>query len=255
MKALLENIAAMLAAASAAILAMSWSHEYGYFSTIGRQFQTFLTTGDYITNGALWLPLAVLFIYQGVSWGSLAVDPKETKVTTNRWLGRIIWVLYFAWVAFIVAVITWPVDYSGAAVVLGFVVLFWSKNWRTVYAKFSLEEPVQLVVRELVRLGPPILIGMYLYGSVNAADDLTRTDNVYLFKFRDEKAHPQLYVFLRNFERGVLARDAVEKRVVFLKWDDIKEVSLTAAEKTNSLGCWLLGLGCSERYKTKVQEL
>ena len=96
---------------------------------------------------------------------------------------------------------------------------------------------------------------MYLYGSVNAADDLTRTDSVYLFRFKDEKTHPQLYVFLRNFEHGVLARDAVEKRVVFLKWDDIKEVSVTAPEKTNSLGCWLFGLLCSERHdKANVLE-
>lgn len=254
MKAFLEHFAAILGAVTAAILAMSWTHEYGYFSTIGRQFQTFLTTGDYITNGALWLPLAIVFIYQTVSWGSLAVTPDTTLVISKR-IGRILWVLYFAWLAFILTTVTWPIDYSGGAVVLGLVVLFWSKNWRTVYAKVSLEEPFQLVVRELVRFGPPILIGMYLYGSINAGEDLTRTDNVYLFRFKDEKAHPQLYIFLRNFEHGVLARDAVESRVVFLKWEDLKEVSLTAPQRTNSLGCWLFKLQCSERYdRTNVRE-
>ena len=77
---------------------------------------------------------------------------------------------------------------------------------------------------------------------MHAADGLARTGHAYLFKFNDEKTHPQLYIFLRNFERGVLARDAVEKRIVFLKWDDIKEVSLTTPETTNSLGCWLFRL-------------
>jgi hypothetical protein len=62
MKAFLEYFAAILGAITATVLAMSWTHEYGYFWTIGRQFQTFLTTTDYITNGALWLPLGVLFI-------------------------------------------------------------------------------------------------------------------------------------------------------------------------------------------------
>jgi hypothetical protein len=89
MKAFLEHFAAILGAATAALLAMSWTHEYGYFSTIGRQFQTFLAPADYIANGALWLPLAILFIQQTVQWSSLAVEPieKGTKAEgmEKRW--------------------------------------------------------------------------------------------------------------------------------------------------------------------------
>ncbi len=248
MKAFLEHFAAVIGVVTAAILAMSWTHEYGYFSTIGRQFQTFLTTTDYVANGALWLPLAVLFIYQTIEWGPLSLQPKEKKKITG-WKGRALWIGLLLWVAYIAATLTWPVDYASAVVLLGFAALFWSSNWRKVYDKISLEEQLQLIVRELIRLGPPIAIGMFLYGSVNAASDLTRANNVYLFKFKDEKQHSQLYIFLRNFDHGVLVRDAVEKRIVFLKWDDIREVSLTTPEKTNSLGCWLANFNCSDKYK------
>jgi hypothetical protein len=250
LKAFLEHFAAILGAATAALLAMSWTHEYGYFSTIGRQFQTFLATADYIANGALWLPLAFFFIQQTVQWSSLAVEPTEKGPKLKGWKNVGVWIIWLLWVVFIISTVTWPIDYSQAVAIMGFIVLFWSSHWRKFYSKVSLEEEsFQLIVRELIRLGPIILAAMYIYGSVNAADDLTRTDNVYLFKFKDEKLQPHLYIFLRNFDRGVLARDAVEKRILFLKWDDLKEVSSTTPEKTNSLGCWLVGFMCSDRHK------
>lgn len=214
MKALLENIAAILGTLTAAVLAMSWAHEYGYFASIGRQFQTFLTTGDYLTNGVLWLPLAIVFIFTNISWKSLEPD-FELKLRPLPWSGWLLMISYTSTIIFMATTITWPVEYVGAAILMTFVVLFWTLNWRKVFARVSLEEPFQSIAREVIRLGPPILIGMFLYGSVNAESDLTRTDNVYLFKFKDEKAHPQLYVLLRNFEHGVLVRDAVEKRIEF----------------------------------------
>jgi hypothetical protein len=253
-KAFLEHFAAILGAATAALLAMSWTHEYGYFSTIGRQFQTFLTPADYVANGALWLPLAILFIQQTVQWSSLAVEPADKGPKLTGWKNIVAWTIWLLWVAFIVSTVTWPIDYSQASVIMGFIVLFWGSYWKKFYSRVSLDESFQLIARELIRLGPIILVGMYIYGSVNAADDLTRTNNVYLFKFKDEKVPPHLYIFLRNFDRGVLARDAVEKRILFLKWDDLKEVSSTTPEKTNSLSCWVFGFQCSDRYKA-IKEL
>src|SRR6266436_6198252 len=93
MKALLENIAAILGTVTAAVLTMSWAHEYGYFASVGRQFQTFLTTSDYLTNGVLWLPLAILFIFTNVSWKSLGPD-HELKL---RPIGRSGWAIVLAY--------------------------------------------------------------------------------------------------------------------------------------------------------------
>lgn len=252
MKAFLEHFAAILGAITATVLAMSWTHEYGYFWTIGRQFQTFLTTTDYITNGALWLPLGVLFVAQSITWRWLAPDASEKKEETKVWTSRLIWAVYAAWFIFIVATLTWPVDYSGALNLMVFAVLFWSRAWRRVYADIKLDEPFQLIARELIRVGPPVILGTLLYGSVNAQTDLTRTDSVYLFKFK-EVTSPQLLVFLRTFDRGVLARDAVHNRIIFLKWDDIKEISLVSPEVSNSLSCWMIGWSCKEKYKAQLE--
>ena len=63
-EAFLENFAAnFLRTITVVMLVMSVSHEYGYFWSIGRPFQTFLTTTDYLTNGVLGSPLALIFMY------------------------------------------------------------------------------------------------------------------------------------------------------------------------------------------------
>ena len=58
MKAFLEHFAAILGALTIALLMMSITHEYGYFTLVGRHFQTLLTTTDYLANGVLWEELS-----------------------------------------------------------------------------------------------------------------------------------------------------------------------------------------------------
>jgi hypothetical protein len=89
MKAFLEHFAAILGAVTAAILAMSWSHEYGYFSTIGRQFQTFLTTGDYITNGSLWLPLHLSIRLVGLTSHRTRYDTHRKQASRSNFVGAL----------------------------------------------------------------------------------------------------------------------------------------------------------------------
>jgi hypothetical protein len=47
-----------LGALTIALLMMSITHEYGYFTLVGRHFQTLLTTTDYLANGVLWEELS-----------------------------------------------------------------------------------------------------------------------------------------------------------------------------------------------------
>jgi hypothetical protein len=46
MKEFLDNFAAILGAATIALLLFAVCHEYGYFWVIGSQFQTFVSTSD-----------------------------------------------------------------------------------------------------------------------------------------------------------------------------------------------------------------
>ncbi len=74
MKAFFEHFAAILGAATLALLVVSVSHEYGYFSSVGRQFQTFLTTTDYLSNSVPYLP-GIL----GIAWISVRFWKFEDK--------------------------------------------------------------------------------------------------------------------------------------------------------------------------------
>jgi hypothetical protein len=117
-----------------------------------------------------------------------------------------------------------------------------SRNWRDAIS-CTVEEPFQGVLTQAIRFGPLFLIGMFLYGSVDANDDLTRTNDPYLFTFKGEPA-PKLEIFLRNFDRGALVRDAVSQRVEFRKWDEISSISLVVATPTRTPWCWATGWLC-----------
>jgi hypothetical protein len=244
MKAFLENFAAVVGAFTVAILSMSWMHEYGYFWSVGRQFQTFLTTTDYLTNGALWFPVALFGAYNFVDWWRLTEDgpPKWDWKKRSAWIWLASGTLVFAiWLSNL----TWPLAFISLITAFLVVSMIWSYIWRGWADKITVEEPFKTPLRQAVRLAPPLLIAMFMYGSVDANNDLTRTDNPYLFTFKND-VPPRLEIFLRNFDRGVLVRDVVDKRIQFRKWDDIQAVSIPAAVPTRTLLCWISGLTYKE---------
>src|SRR5262245_23364600 len=123
-KAFLENFATIVGAITVAILAMSLSHEYGYFWTIGRRFQTFLTTTDYLLNSVLWLPLAAYYLYFWIDWTRL----KDESRRTLNWKKWTTWVLPVVVVIIIGAStdwITWPLNVMTAINLTIWLALFW----------------------------------------------------------------------------------------------------------------------------------
>lgn len=211
MKAFLENFAAIVGVFTLTILAMSWCHEYGYFWSIGRQFQTFLSTTDYLTNDVLWLPVALFSVYNFIEWWRL----RDEGPPTIDWKKKQTW----AWLV-----------------------------WQRLLPRTELDAPWGFVFRQALRLGPPLLIGMFLYGSVDANFDLTRTDEPYAFQFKNEQGK-HLRIFLRTFDKGVLARNPVDNTLEFYKWDDITGISRRNPGISKSFFCWLTGWSC----KSEIQ--
>jgi len=243
-KAFLDNFAAVIGAFTIAIFAMSWAHEYGYFWSIGRQFQTFLTTTDYLTNDALWLPIAVFTVYNNIDWWRFAPQgpPKMNWKSKGTWIWLVVGVgLFIGWLT----LVTWPLPFLALITTLLWVSIIWSHMWRGYANKITAEEPFKTPFIEAMRLGPVFLIGMFLYGSVDANKDLTRIDNPYLFKFKNQDA-PKLELFLRNFDKGVLIRDAVSNRIQFYRWENIDWISAVAATPTRTPWCWVTGLMCDQ---------
>src|SRR5437773_8979157 len=97
MKAFLEHFAAVVGVVTAAILAMSLCHEYGYFWSIGPQFQTLLTTSDYFANSVLWLPLALFAAYNWIDWWRL----KDVTAQPIDWRKKSTWIWSPALVLFL----------------------------------------------------------------------------------------------------------------------------------------------------------
>jgi hypothetical protein len=241
-KAFLENFAAIVGTITVVMLAMSVSHEYGYFWSIGRPFQTFLTTTDYLANGVLWLPFALVFIYVTFQWNETRSDlPQKTNLTkSQKRLGN---GLFIVFVLLLFAMATWPLDLIVGSDLIIVGVLVWARIWRRFVTVVMLDDPFQLIVQQMIQFGPPIILALFVYGSVNANTDLNRTDDPYTFQFKNEET-PKQKIFLRNFDRGVLVRDAAEKRIEFYKWDDIAEISRAVPKPSVSFMCRRYGFMC-----------
>src|SRR5713101_5727795 len=214
------------------MLVMSVSHEYGYFWSIGRPFQTFLTTTDYLANGVLWLPLALVFMYLSIQWKDLKTNlPEKTNLTACR--KRVTTGLFLLFALFFLAAATWPVNLE-VGIILTFIgVVVWEWISRRLGISVTSDDPFQLIAR-------PVILATFVYGSVDAKNDLSRTDDPYAFQFKNEET-PKQRVFLRNFDKGVLVRDTAEGKIEFYKWDDIAKISRAAPSLTESFLCRRFG--------------
>src|SRR5882757_9268597 len=76
MKEFLDHFAAVLGAATIALLLFAVCHEYGYFWVIGSQFQTFVSTTDYFSNASQWIVAVLFALATWVNWfGIFDEDP------------------------------------------------------------------------------------------------------------------------------------------------------------------------------------
>ena len=238
MKTFLDHFAAILGAMTIALLLMSVSHEYGYFTFIGRHFQTLLTTTDYLANGVLWLPLA-LFLFLFMNWGLLEKDlvPKIDRRNWTTWLTPVASIIFL--VSFL-AMSPWP-PYPGTIIGCGVFILFaWGLLWRRFHRPIGVfGNELNTIYRQVFKIGPPLLTILFIWGSIEGFNDLNETSNPYLVQFKN-RDYPELRIALRSFDRGLLTRNAISNQIEFHKWDSI--VSLKKQEsddRTEPLGCYL----------------
>lgn len=242
MKAFFENFAAIIGTATITLLLMSVCHEYGYFWSIGSRFQTFLTTSDYLANGVLWLPLALLFLYNWGDWWRFRKDEKPAKdwKKWTSWIGPTLGLLS---TLNVIALFSWPLQFWVAVNLVAAVAIIWAAVWETYVPKANLEEPFNSLIRQVICFGPPVLIAMVLYGSVDAERDLTAVADPYAFRLKNEDKG-RLRIFLRSFDKGVLVRDVAENEIEFVKWDDIVSISRHHGRETRYPICFVFGLLC-----------
>jgi hypothetical protein len=236
MKSLFESIAAIVGATTFILLALSITHEYGYFYTIGPHFQTFLSTSDYFSNAILWLPL-MFIVFGWVDWNQLREDREPKKRVLRQWRTWIWPAIGVLWLLFLTINERWPPDWGYLACVLIMFFFLWSTVWRNVVALLPpAEDDFIKIGRLAIRLGLPLLAAVFVLGWYNASNDLKRYNDPYVVRLKgsDER---QLRIVLRNFDKGVLMKNTLENRVEFRRWEDIAAIEKPIASRSRSFAC------------------
>jgi hypothetical protein len=234
MKAFLENFASILGAATLALLLMSVSHEYGYFWAVGRFFQTFLTTSDYFSNAVLWLPATLILVYLATSANILWGPQKFPQVGFQN--VKAIW--NFAMLAVV-------------SIVCPAVVFFFAKRWNPfayltpllpwwmIYGSKILplaETSLEIQAQRMLLIAPVVMAGFFGGGFEQGKADLSSFNEPYTLEMK--KGGNLHRIVLRSFDKGILVRDAVEKRIEFVRWEDITKISrLEDADQSQPLSC------------------
>ena len=235
MKSFLDHFAAILGLATIALIVIAVTHEYGYFAIVGRHFQTVLTTTDYFSNSVVWLPY-VIFMVWGIEWHRLreAPVPKRNWKRWQEWIWPIIVALCFVW---LIVTATWPPS-ALLMISLATAILFvWGRVWQTFYQRIDwLEDEVQAVAKHLVRVGPPFLLVVFVWGAVNASSDLQSTENTYFFQLKNHDKS-EVKIFLRSFDKGVLLKDYTSSFIEFHRWEEVVLIEKVPAGTTRTLLC------------------
>jgi hypothetical protein len=244
MKAFLDHFAAILGCLTVTLLLTSIVHEYGYFSLIGRNFQTLLTTSDYLANAVLWLPLVLMFAL-GVEWENLDVRPSTQKLSWKDWRR---WPAALFAVIMLLAIITspWPPSPLSMSGIMLIIIWIWSRVHKRFYRPIEGLEDLNLIYLRVVKVGPPFLALVFLWGWIQGSIDARTTSDPYLVRFKDQE-QAQLRVLLRNFERGLLMRNAVSNRIEFQKWDGVLTLEKVPSDSSESFACFFISALCHRK--------
>lgn len=240
MEKLLERITSVIAAMSALIVALSVSHEFGYFSYIGRFFQAFVTASDYFTNAILWMPVAIITIVGWQNWKFLWLDPP--RATFNNWTSWILPTLLLG----VPILLFLFVSEGGAYGYLAALVYLWFLFFDRFAPGAGLASEVSIELRSLVKIGFPVCAALFTLGYEHARSDLNVRANrePYLIRLKDQPL-VSLRIPLRNFDKGVLLSDPTNHRIEFTKWDKIDSISKPLDTSAKApLSCPLFGILC-----------
>jgi hypothetical protein len=206
---------------------------------IGRNFQTLLTTSDYLANAVLWMPW-VLFVTLGTLRG-INSEPPKWWPRVDDWRGwKALVALTLAILLFVWTVISseWPPNALAILYFFGVIVWWWSRVYTRFYWPVDGLDEINSVYRKGLLVGPPFLLAVFFWGWMQAAIDVQNVNDPYLVKFKDgEHAEPR--ILLRSFDRGLLMRNAVSNRVEFHKWDEVVALEKVPGKKEDPLLCRL----------------
>ncbi|MBS0245171.1 MAG: hypothetical protein JSR61_01015 [Proteobacteria bacterium] len=241
MEKIIEKLTTLVAALTALIIALSASHELGYFTFIGGAFfQSFASVSDYFSNALLWAPFAALTAAGWLNYDWIwKATPRPRKGDWPSWIVPALIILIPALSFFFLK--------EGPPT---FYFMLFLYGWLLYSEKFikghDNTEPFFKELLKLARIAVPICAGLYTLGYTNAKSDLTTIDGAYIMELRGQDK-PVLRIPLRSFDKGVLVRDPIENRIIFINWSDVRSISKLIANRDQSLGCKWFNILCSPR--------
>lgn len=227
---LLETFAKVIAPASFAFLALTVVYEWGFFLAVGRQFQPLESATDYLTNAILWLPYSVIVLLGFIDFK--AGPEKPEKVNKSFHLINVgILVLGIVALAFVLYSV--PVRYA-ASIALSFAALWFA----VVYSWFAGRE-ISPIWYNAIRSLPPLVVGAVALGYAEGQNILFNIGDVYTLRIKSPAVEQHIAV-LRSFDKGLLIRDYLQKKVVFYRWEEIVSLhkSVLAAETQTAPCLW-----------------
>lgn len=223
----------IIALLSVATLLLTVVHDWGYFKVVGSHFQSLQTPTDYLANSLFWLPayaaayLLVLFVSFTITPLIFGAKGEDGGFVRRKSLRK-----FLPWRFFLVATpglifIAASLDSIAPLLLLIPVALTdishgAYKNQTISAVGFGAAAATNLLL---------LCTGFFfIFAQLEADFDLRSYSPVYRIELKSGGLKHA--VVLRNMERGILLHHPAEKRVEFVRWDDVRALASTPTQDT-----------------------
>lgn len=257
MKELLDIASRLTGIVAPTAFLVSLVHEEGYYSAVGRKFQSIASLSDYLTSVLEWLP-AVAGLVAAIWLFTLLTSPfyrpptglelDELRASSRRLSGSMV-VIWFVIVLFFggggVAMYLYDdiSDVGLAPVLIGIVAFAWIILVGVAFRGQNPADKLGKAGAGILFFGLPLIAGMYFWGLDQGYRDLSDTGQIYTLR-RVDGATTQPIKVLRVYQRGVLVRSVADKTDTFIRWEQIRSLKLRRPTPSGSLGCIQIGFSC-----------
>lgn len=253
--ALLKYTPATIAAISFAVLCLAVTHEWAYFLVVGTQFQALMSATDYFTSSLFWLPLIIIGI-TGAALINLVLRRLENfrteeeiaasfKSPKQAWRARRLPEVLST--TLIICLGLFQLIFENVYQI-GVLSVAFGIAWLWLFIWIIKHEKVGKVVSRptsfLLLFAPSLCVFAFFNGLSEGFLALTTVKAVYVVKLKDEP-HERNWSVLRTLSAGPIARDLVDNRILFVRWENISFFAArVAVPDTRSIACRIADFRC-----------
>jgi len=270
LKDVIGSAASAVSIVSAAAFILSVIYEWAYFSVVGQKFRSIAALSDYLTNALDWLPGTIVGV--AVGWGGLFLFAKFSERSNaqkrpskqsgdaqaaaaalspeQRQKRLLISAIVFTLAGVGFGGLIYFSDDPGPLLAVLATTAF-TFFWLGVFGLVVFVSADPSWARSKLKFAaffliPLLAVGVFFWGLQNGIGDLNKASGMYRLIRKDSQAPKGEDVnVLRTFDRGVLVRLPAQQINEFLRWDEIRSLSLKREGLPDkSLSCRQFGFSC-----------